>query len=93
MNIHRIVAAVSATALVATVALAQGRYDRRGEVRIHVKSTDYRRSQKDARNRGVRLVRQTSKSPCVQGRSWGYDRNRIWVDRGCEGDFAYVPRR
>ena len=91
MNIHRIVAALSATALVATVALAQGRGNRR-EVRVHLKSPNYRRAEKGVANRGVRLVRQVSDSPCVQGRTWGYDRNRIWVRKGCEGDFAYIPR-
>ena len=75
----------------ATVALAQGRRDR-DEVRIHVKSTHFHYAWKNADNVGVRLVRQTSKSPCDQGRSWGYSRHKIWVDKGCEGDFAYVPR-
>lgn len=37
--------------------------------------------------RGVRLVRQLSSSPCRQGQTWGYDRNGIWVDRGCRADF------
>lgn len=91
MNVHRIVASASAVALVATVALAQGRHHR-DEVRIHLKSTNYRYSSKDARNVGVRLVRQSSKSPCIEGRSWGYNGRKIWVDKGCEGDFAYVPR-
>ncbi|HEX4951040.1 MAG TPA: DUF3011 domain-containing protein [Blastocatellia bacterium] len=37
---------------------------------------------------GVRLVRQNSGSPCVQGQTWGYNRNEIWVDRGCRADFT-----
>lgn len=37
--------------------------------------------------RGVRLVRQASQSPCIQGRTWGWDRRGIWVDRGCRADF------
>jgi DUF3011 family protein len=36
---------------------------------------------------GVRLVNQRSGSACVQGRTWGFDRNSIWVDRGCRADF------
>jgi hypothetical protein len=36
---------------------------------------------------GVQLVQQHSDSPCQQGRSWGYDRRGIWVDRGCRADF------
>jgi hypothetical protein len=36
---------------------------------------------------GVRLLEQKSGSPCTQGQTWGYDRNGIWVDRGCRADF------
>jgi Protein of unknown function (DUF3011) len=36
---------------------------------------------------GVQLVRQISGSPCDFGRSWGYDRRGVWVDRGCRADF------
>ncbi|MBC8166142.1 MAG: DUF3011 domain-containing protein [Bryobacteraceae bacterium] len=36
---------------------------------------------------GVSLYRQHSDAACVQGRTWGYDRNRIWVDRGCRAEF------
>lgn len=36
---------------------------------------------------GVRIVRQVSGSPCDFGRTWGYDRRGIWVDRGCRADF------
>ena len=36
----------------------------------------------------VRLVRQLSNAPCVQGRSWGYTRNGVWVSNGCRAEFA-----
>jgi hypothetical protein len=36
---------------------------------------------------GVRLTRQISGSPCRQGSTWGWDRNGIWVDRGCRAEF------
>jgi hypothetical protein len=36
---------------------------------------------------GVTLGRQISDSPCIQGRSWGWDSRGIWVDRGCRADF------
>lgn len=36
---------------------------------------------------GVQLVRQLSRSPCIQGRSWGYGRNGIWVAQGCRAEF------
>lgn len=35
----------------------------------------------------VRLLRQQSVLPCREGRTWGYDRNEIWVSRGCQGVF------
>jgi hypothetical protein len=37
--------------------------------------------------RGVELRRQLGKSSCRYGKSWGYDRGGIWVDRGCRGEF------
>ena len=36
---------------------------------------------------GVRINRQLSDSPCAEGSTWGWDRNGIWVDRGCRADF------
>jgi hypothetical protein len=36
----------------------------------------------------VRLVRQISGSPCIQGNTWGVDRGGLWVDRGCRADFS-----
>lgn len=41
----------------------------------------------DTRN-GVRLARQISGSPCIQGQTWGFDRRGVWVDRGCRADFT-----
>lgn len=35
----------------------------------------------------VRLDRQISQSPCVQGRSWGVDDRGLWVDDGCRAYF------
>ena len=37
---------------------------------------------------GVKLRRRISDSPCRQGRSWGFDRGGIWVDRGCSAEFV-----
>lgn len=57
--------------------------------RVKVESTDGRRVEvrTDARG-GVELLRQLSRTDCVQGRTWGYDRERIWVDQGCRAEFA-----
>ena len=35
----------------------------------------------------VRLIRQLSRTKCRRGRTWGYNRNGIWVKRGCKGRF------
>jgi hypothetical protein len=60
---------------------------------LYCASDDGRRNycNADTRN-GVRLVRQRSGSSCVQGRTWGYDRRGIWVDRGCRADFELGDR-
>jgi hypothetical protein len=58
-------------------------------------AAEVRCSSNDGRNRlcsvdtrgGVRMVRQESRSPCIQGRSWGYDRRGIWVSNGCRARF------
>jgi hypothetical protein len=46
---------------------------------------------------GVRLVDQTSRAPCIQGRTWGADNRGIWVTNGCRGKFrvgdSYVANR
>jgi len=39
-------------------------------------------------SRGVQMIRQHSDAACIEGRTWGYDRRGIWVDRGCRADFA-----
>ncbi|AWH18198.1 hypothetical protein C1922_13260 [Stenotrophomonas sp. ZAC14D2_NAIMI4_7] len=51
-------------------------------------SNDHRQQYCDARvRRGVRLVRQESRSACIEGRSWGWDRRGVWVSDGCRAQF------
>lgn len=40
----------------------------------------------------VSLDRQRSTTRCRLGDTWGYDRNGIWVDRGCAADFRVAGR-
>ena len=40
--------------------------------------------------RGVSLIRQLSKTACVQNQSWGFTREGIWVDRGCRARFQIL---
>jgi hypothetical protein len=35
----------------------------------------------------VRMLRQRSNAPCIQGRTWNYDRGGIYVAGGCRADF------
>ena len=30
---------------------------------------------------------QQSNAPCILGKSFGFDGNKIWVDKGCRADF------
>lgn len=46
----------------------------------------------DRRIAHARLVEQRSRAACVQGRTWGYERDRIWVSQGCNGLFAIEER-
>ncbi len=36
----------------------------------------------------VRLLRQLSSYPCQEGRTWGFDNHGVWVDKGCQAEFA-----
>jgi len=37
--------------------------------------------------RGVRLQRNVSRTPCIQGDNWGWDGRGVWVNHGCRGEF------
>lgn len=39
----------------------------------------------------VEMLKQRSHADCIQGSTWGYDGNGIWVDRGCRADFVVEP--
>jgi hypothetical protein len=55
---------------------------------VRCESNDGRTRECAANTRaGVQLVRQLSDAACVQGRSWGYGRNGIWVSQGCRAEF------
>jgi hypothetical protein len=56
---------------------------------VTCESIDGRRAECDMNTRGeVRLVRQLSRTACVQDQNWGLNRSSIWVDKGCRGVFA-----
>lgn len=56
---------------------------------VRVESKNMQRTYKRTSTRGgVRLVKQLSREACVEGVSWGFDRDGIWVDEGCRAEFA-----
>ena len=38
------------------------------------------------------LDEQRSQSTCIQGETWGFQGNGIWVTNGCSGVFAFQPQ-
>ncbi|MEP6634081.1 MAG: DUF3011 domain-containing protein [Luteimonas sp.] len=55
---------------------------------MRCESSDHRVQECRASARGgVRLVRQLSDTRCIEGRTWGYSRDRIWVSNGCRAVF------
>ena len=50
-----------------------------------------RHCQVDTRG-GVRLVRQMSRTACIEGSNWGIDRRGVWVQGGCRADFEAGDR-
>jgi len=56
---------------------------------VRCESPDFRYRQCPVDTRGgVRLVRRLSRALCVEGQTWGVERDGIWVDQGCAAEFA-----
>lgn len=49
------------------------------------------RCRTDFKIQSAELDKRYSGSPCEYGRSWGYDSNEVWVDRGCRARFRLHP--
>lgn len=68
-------------------------WDQAIAVRCESQGYGYNMCQVDTgRGGNVRIRRQISKTPCVEGRSWGWNRAGVWVDQGCAAEFV-VDRR
>jgi hypothetical protein len=63
-----------------------------GQQTVNCSSNDGKRNYCGQYGNDVRLARQISGSPCVQGQTWGVDRSGLWVDRGCRADFFVAGR-
>jgi hypothetical protein len=64
-----------------------GNRDNTSTVRFKLESDGGRETKRIDTSGGVRLIRRLSDKPCVQGRSWGYTRDGVWVDDGCRAEF------
>jgi hypothetical protein len=62
--------------------------------RVRCGSRDYRYAFCSTPGRVVsgRIARRYSKRPCLQNYTWGWQRDGIWVDDGCDADFDVVLR-
>ena len=68
-------------------------WDRDIDVRCASGNYQYNMCQVDTgRGSDVRIVQQISKTRCVEGRTWGWNRAGVWVDGGCEAVFT-IERR
>jgi hypothetical protein len=77
--------------------MAQGEWQREraaGERTFSCSSAQGRRTtcEADTRN-GIRLVRELPGARCVEGYSWGYTEQGVWVDRGCRAQFTAMERQ
>lgn len=56
---------------------------------VTCESIDGRRAECDMNTRGeVRIVRQLSRTACIEGTNWGLNRSSVWVDGGCRAVFS-----
>ena len=68
-------------------------WDSRFNVRCGSDNYRYRFCSVDLGGAGRAYVgQQISGSPCIEGRTWGWNRAGIWVDQGCEAEFT-IDRR
>ena len=68
-------------------------WDRDIDVRCGSAGYNYNMCQVDTgRGSRVYLLQQVSKTACIEGRNWGWNRAGVWVDGGCDGVFR-VQRR
>jgi hypothetical protein len=61
---------------------------------VRCRSRDYRYAFCSTRQPivSVRVRKRHSDRPCVQGQSWGYQRQGIWVNHGCDAEFEAFYR-
>ncbi|MET1163139.1 MAG: DUF3011 domain-containing protein [Pseudoxanthomonas sp.] len=83
MNVSRLFLATSSLALATAFLLPAAKAE---TVTCESRNGSYQSCAVDTRG-GVRLSHQLSSQGCWQNDTWGYDRNRIWVNNGCRAQF------
>ena len=65
----------------------------RGET-VTCESVNFRNQECPVPGGPVALVRQLSSDDCIEGQTWGFDRNNnaIWVSGGCRAEFRVTRR-
>jgi len=81
-------AAVALIVLALAVPVAPPAWAARGTIRCESRNYSRNFCRVDTEN-SVSLRRQLSSAPCQRNRTWGFDNNGIWVDRGCSADFDF----
>lgn len=75
-----------ATSSLALMAMAFANSAKAETITCESRNDGYQACPVDTRG-GVSLSRQLSSQGCWEGDTWGYDRNRIWVNNGCRAQF------
>lgn len=84
-----VVAGTFLATLLLAPAVAHAQYDRHGGYNdgpVRCESIKNRTQQCRIDGR-PRLVRQLSKTRCVEGQNWGHARGGVWVSNGCRAEF------
>ena len=81
-------AAVALTMLALVIPAAPPAWAARGTIRCESRNNSRNFCRVDTEN-NVSLRQQLSSAPCQRNRTWGFDGNGIWVDRGCRGEFDF----
>jgi hypothetical protein len=83
---------LSVFAIASQIAQAQDRDGDRNPGRVTCESSGGRVNCEADTSQGIRMERQLSGDPCVQGRTWGFTERGVWVDRGCRAVFEPAGR-
>ncbi|MET0755301.1 MAG: DUF3011 domain-containing protein [Pseudoxanthomonas sp.] len=88
MNVSRQLVVVCSLALATAFALPAAKAE---TITCESRNGSYQSCPVDTRG-GVVLSHQLSSQGCWQNDTWGYDRNRIWVNNGCRAQFEVGGR-